>query len=269
MTNLFTKNSRHCNTYVIYLVKDLFPKKQGELYHQFELTVHCSVQESARCVANDCIGQTYILRSSQVCSGNFADATSTPYGYILVDLKQVTPEDLRSRPYYRTMLFSMYTCQKYKQSCALRHSSFHDVSPHDVLYWYNPELRKAQSLKVVLVGELCETANDRLKAAVSLTHIHQQSMRIYTARLLMRVKRVTSECDNQSRIVWPRERTSSVLVKYHTLINRQCMRLLKCELKKRRCLEFILVCRLCLAGYELLEVTAPLSCGLCADLQSA
>ena len=27
----------------------------------------------------------------------FADATSTPYGYILVDLKQNTPEDLRLR----------------------------------------------------------------------------------------------------------------------------------------------------------------------------
>ncbi len=27
----------------------------------------------------------------------FADATSTPYGYILVDLKQGTPEDLRLR----------------------------------------------------------------------------------------------------------------------------------------------------------------------------
>ena len=27
----------------------------------------------------------------------FADATSTPYGYILVDLKQDTPEDLRLR----------------------------------------------------------------------------------------------------------------------------------------------------------------------------
>ena len=45
------------------------------------------------------------------------------------------------------------------------------------------------------------------------------------------------------------------------LISRQCMRLLKGELKRRRCLEFILVCRLCLAAYELLEVNAPLSRG--------
>ena len=38
------------------------------------------------------------------------------------------------------------------------------------LYWYNKELRKAQSLKAVLVGELCKAAYDRFDAAASLTH---------------------------------------------------------------------------------------------------
>ena len=69
VTNLFTKKSHHCNTSVIYLVQNLFPKKQGELHHQFEFTIHSGVQESARCVANDYIGQTDVPRSSQVCSG--------------------------------------------------------------------------------------------------------------------------------------------------------------------------------------------------------
>ena len=53
--------------------------------------------------------------------------------------------------------------------------------------------------------------------------------------------------------------TPSLLVEDHTLISRQCRRLLKGELKRRRCLEFILVCRLCQAAYELLDWTAPLS----------
>ena len=69
------------------------------------------------------------------------------------------------------------------------------------LYRYNAELRKTQSLKAVLVGELCG------------------------------------------------------------LISRQCRHLLKGELKRRCCLDFILVCRLCLAAYELLERTIPLSRG--------
>ena len=114
------------------------------------------------------------------------------------------------------------------------------------LYWYNAEQRKVQSIKALLVGELM---------GAPLTHILQQY--IYGPILAIAYK--TS--DNQSRVVWPREGTSSLLVEDHILISRQCMRLLKGELKKRRCLEFILVCRLCLTAYDLLEVTAPLSCG--------
>ena len=38
-------------------------------HHQFEFTIHSGVQESARCVANDYIGQTDVPRSSQVSSG--------------------------------------------------------------------------------------------------------------------------------------------------------------------------------------------------------
>ena len=67
-------------------------------------------------------------------------------------------------------------------------SRAHCVTPHSTmslrvtcLYWYNAELRKAQSLKAVIVGELCEAAYDRLDAAAPLTHRQQQSMRIYTA----------------------------------------------------------------------------------------
>ena len=66
--------------------------------------------------------------------------------------------------------------------------------------------------KAVLVGELCEAAYDRLEEAAPVKHRQQQYMRIYTAQLLSRIKRVMSECDNQSRIVWPREGTNSLLV---------------------------------------------------------
>ena len=93
------------------------------------------------------------------------------------------------------------------------------------LYWYNAvaELRKAQSLKAVLVGEQCEAAYDRFDAAAPLTHRQQQSMRMYTAHLLSRIKRVTSECGNHSRFVWPLEGTSCLIVEYHTLISRRCI----------------------------------------------
>ena len=46
VTYLFTKN-HHRNTSVLYLVHNLFPKNQGESYHQSELSVHVDVQESS------------------------------------------------------------------------------------------------------------------------------------------------------------------------------------------------------------------------------
>ena len=127
------------------------------------------------------------------------------------------------------------------------------------LYRYNAELLKARSLKAVLVGELCQTAYERLEVSSSFTRREQQSMRVFTDHLRSCIKRVTSECVYHSRIVWPREGTNSLFVEDHALISRQCRRLLQGELKSTFCFEFILVCRLCQAAYELLDWTAPLS----------
>ena len=130
------------------------------------------------------------------------------------------------------------------------------------LQWFNAELRKAQSLTAVLVGELCKAAYDILEAAAPLTYKQQQSIRRYTAKLLSHITRATSDCDSQSRIVWPCEETRLLSIEDHTLISRQCRRLLKGELQRRWCFEFIIVCRLCQAAYTLLEAAPPLTIGL-------
>ena len=145
MTNLFTKKAT-TNTSVIYLVQHLFPKNKETR------TISLNSQYIVMFKNPRDVSQMTILAKHmypgrvKFVQEAFADAISTPYGYILVDLNRTPPRIYAcARPYYRTMLFSMYTCQKYKQSCALRHSLFHDVSPHECLYWYNDELRKAQS----------------------------------------------------------------------------------------------------------------------------
>ena len=129
------------------------------------------------------------------------------------------------------------------------------------LQWFNAELRKAQSLTAaaVLVGELCKAAYDLLEAAAPLTYKQQQSIRRYTAKLLSLITRATSDWDSQSRIVWPSEETRLLSLEDHTLISRQCRHLLKGELQRRWCLEFIIVCRLCQAAYTLLEAAPPLT----------
>ena len=127
------------------------------------------------------------------------------------------------------------------------------------LQWFNAELRKAQSLTAVLVGELCKAAYDLLEAAAPLKQ--QQSIRVYTAKLLSHITRATIDCDSQSRIVWPSEETRLLSLEDHTLISLQCRHLLKGELQRRWYLEFIIVCRLCQAAYTLLEAAHPLPIG--------
>ena len=130
------------------------------------------------------------------------------------------------------------------------------------LQWFNAELRIAQILTAVLVGELCKAAYDLLEAAAPLTYKQQQSIRRYMAKLLSHITRATSDCNCQSRIVWPSEETRLLSLEYHTLISRWCRHLLKGELQRRWCLEFIIVCRLCQAAHTLLEAAPPLTIGL-------
>ena len=113
--NLFTKKSHHCNTSVIYLVQNLFPKNKESRTISLN-SQYIVVFKNPRDVSQmtTLAKQMYPGRVKFVQEA-FADATSTPYGYILVDLSQDTPRIYAcARPYYRTTLFSMYTCQKYK-----------------------------------------------------------------------------------------------------------------------------------------------------------
>ena len=97
VTNLFTKKSHHCNTSVIYLVQNLFPKNKESRTTSLN-SQYIVVFKNPRDVSQmtTLAKQMYPGRVKFVQEA-FADATSTPYGYILVDLKQDTPEDLRLR----------------------------------------------------------------------------------------------------------------------------------------------------------------------------
>ena len=95
VTNLFTQKSHHCNTSVIYLVQNLFPKNKESRTISLN-SQYIVVFKNPRDVSQmtTLAKQMYPGRVKFVQEA-FADATSTPYGYILVDLKQDTPEDLR------------------------------------------------------------------------------------------------------------------------------------------------------------------------------
>ncbi|RLJ22850.1 hypothetical protein DJ031_00150 [bacterium endosymbiont of Escarpia laminata] len=97
VTTLFTKKSHHQNTSVLYLVQNLFPKNKES--RTISLNTHYMVVFKNPRDASQ-IGhlarQMYPGRLKYVQEA-FRDATTPPYGYLLVDLKQGTPDDMRLR----------------------------------------------------------------------------------------------------------------------------------------------------------------------------
>ena len=105
VTNHFTKKSHHSNTSVIYLVQNLFPKHKES--RTISLNAQYMVVFKNPCDASQVTHlakQMYPVRVKFVQEA-FKDATSVPYGYRHVDLKQNTPEP--------TTLFNMFTSRSY------------------------------------------------------------------------------------------------------------------------------------------------------------
>ena len=107
VTNLFTKKSHHSNTSVIYLVQNIFPKNKESrtisLNSQY-MVIFKNPRDASQ-IAN-LAKQMYPGRGAFVHEA-FADATASPYGYLLIDLKQNTPDGMR----LRTSILLDDTCQ--------------------------------------------------------------------------------------------------------------------------------------------------------------
>ena len=97
VTDLFTKGSHHRNISVLHLVQNLFDKNKHA--RTISLNAHYLVIFKN---PRDASQITHLAK--QMYPGHihflqevFADATSKPFGYLLIDLKQETPEHLRLR----------------------------------------------------------------------------------------------------------------------------------------------------------------------------
>ena len=98
LTKLFTKGSHHLNISILYLVQNLF--QNGTAHRTISLNAHYLVVFKNPRDANQI---THFAK--QMYPGNikflqeaYKDSTSnTPHGYLLIDLKQATPEHLRVR----------------------------------------------------------------------------------------------------------------------------------------------------------------------------
>ena len=97
VTTLFTKKSHKSNTSVLYLVQNLFPKNKES--RTISLNTHYMVVFKN---PRDATQMSHLARQmyrgrTKFVQEAFKDATKIPYGYLLVDLKQDTPEDMRLR----------------------------------------------------------------------------------------------------------------------------------------------------------------------------
>ena len=93
MVDLFTKKSHHHNTSVVFVVQNIFEKGLRTI----SLNAHYLVLFKN---PRDTTQVTYLGRqmgNSKAVTAAYKDATSNPYGYLFVDMKQDTPETIRLR----------------------------------------------------------------------------------------------------------------------------------------------------------------------------
>ena len=95
MGNLFTKGSHHLNINVIFITQNLFHK--GKQMRNISLSSHYIIlmkNPRDRCQI-DVLGRQ--MKKQRALQEAFEDATKGPYGYLLVDFRQDTPEKLMLR----------------------------------------------------------------------------------------------------------------------------------------------------------------------------
>ena len=97
VTKLFTKGSHHRNISVVFIVQNLFGKNK-ELrtisLNSHYIVVFKNPRDASQ--INHLAKQMYPLHTKYVFEA-FKDATTSPYGYLMFDLRQETPDHMRLR----------------------------------------------------------------------------------------------------------------------------------------------------------------------------
>lgn len=99
--DLFTKNSHHNNLSVIYITQNLFHQDRGQRdvsLNSHYIVIFRNVRDRGQ--IQHLARQVY-PEDPRFLQEAYWDATSQPYGYLLLDLKQSTPDNCR----FRTCIF--------------------------------------------------------------------------------------------------------------------------------------------------------------------
>ena len=97
LADLFTKGSHHRNLTIIYIVQNLFDKSKSmrtaSLNSQYIILFKSPRDKSII----QHLGTQMFPKNTKFLVDAFEDATKVPYGYLLIDLRQDTPEEMRIR----------------------------------------------------------------------------------------------------------------------------------------------------------------------------
>jgi len=109
LSKLFTEGSHHRNLSVIYIVQNLFDK--GKSHRNVSLNAQYIVlfKNPRETSQIECLSRQVYGRLSRFLTDAYRDATKLPYGYLLLDLRPETEEQLQ----VRTRVFKRHTCQVY------------------------------------------------------------------------------------------------------------------------------------------------------------
>ena len=97
VADLFTRGSHHRGISVLYLTQNLFPP--GKLSRTISLNSHYMVIfRNPRDLLGICtLAKQLFPKHVNYLMESFRDATSKPYGYLLIDCHQLTPDTVRLR----------------------------------------------------------------------------------------------------------------------------------------------------------------------------
>ena len=97
VSDLFTRGSHHRGLTVMYLTQNLFPP--GKLSRTISLNSHYMIvfKNPRDSLGISTLGRQMYPHNTNFLLQSFQDATKKPYGYLLLDLHQLTPENMRLR----------------------------------------------------------------------------------------------------------------------------------------------------------------------------
>ena len=97
LSRLFTEGSHHRNISVIYIVQNLFDK--GKEHRTISLNAQYMILfKNPRDISQiECLSRQMFPSNNKFLVSAFRDATTSPYGYLLVDLRPESEEDIRVR----------------------------------------------------------------------------------------------------------------------------------------------------------------------------